>query len=161
MTCQDARERLSLWIDGESAWLAAGLPLEERESLADHLRLCAECQDALKALEATVALIRGLPAIEAPLDVQTRALALGWQRAAEDMNAPVLARSYRLGLDRASVRSMSTVADAGTARVAPTVDMGSPAPRSDPPGRGVFFWILVAAGILVLLALATGMLGVL
>ena len=161
MTCQDARERLSLWIDGEPAWLAAGLALDERESLADHVRQCAECQDALKALEATVALIRGLPAIEAPLDVQTRALALGWQRAAEDMNAPVLARAYRPAPGRASAPSMSTVADAGTARGAPTVAMASPAPRSDPPGRGVFFWILVAAGILVLLVLTSVMVGVL
>ena len=152
MTCQDARERLSLWIDGESAWLAAGLSLEERESLADHLRLCAECQDALQALEATVALVRGLPAIEAPLDVQTRALALGWRRAAEDMNAPVLAHAYRPAPGRASAESMH---DVGTARVAPMADRASPVPRSDPPGRGVLYWIFVAAGILALLVLAS------
>ena len=132
-------------------WLPA-CSLEERESLADHLRLCAECQDALQALEATVALVRGLPAIEAPLDVQTRVLGLGWRRAAEDLNAPVLARASRPASERAPAASMH---DVRTASAAPMADRASPVPRSDLAERGVLYWIFVAAGILALLVLAT------
>ncbi len=39
-------------------------------------------------------------------------------------------------------------------------ERASPVPRSDPPGRGVFYWILVAAGILALLVLASVLVGV-
>src|SRR6185436_15301854 len=51
MTCHDARERLSAYLDD-------ALAPDERRDVAAHLEGCAECRRELARLDATVALLR-------------------------------------------------------------------------------------------------------
>src|SRR5262249_5944105 len=60
MTCHDARERLSAFLDD-------ALPSEERREVAGHLEGCAECRRELARLEGTVALLRRVEPARAPI----------------------------------------------------------------------------------------------
>jgi hypothetical protein len=59
MRCDEARKRLSDYIDGI-------LPPEENELVRSHLTVCPECRAALSELEKTVAHIKNLHEVEPP-----------------------------------------------------------------------------------------------
>jgi len=85
VTCQDVRDRLSVWRDGEAAG-RAGLSPDERASVGRHLDECVSCQEVLAGLDRSASSVRELPAPAAPRTVTQRALALGRQHA-RDMPA--------------------------------------------------------------------------
>ena len=85
MTCQDVRDRLSAWRDGEAAG-RAGLSNEERAAVGRHLDECVSCQEVLAGLDRAASSVHELPAPAAPWPVTQRALALGRQHA-RDMSA--------------------------------------------------------------------------
>jgi hypothetical protein len=60
MTCHDARERLSAYLDD-------ALAPDERRDVAAHLEGCAECRRELARLDATVALLRRVEPARAPV----------------------------------------------------------------------------------------------
>ena len=60
MTCHDAREQLSAYLDD-------ALAPEERREVAAHLEGCAECRRELARLEATVTLLRRVEPVRAPV----------------------------------------------------------------------------------------------
>jgi hypothetical protein len=60
MTCRDARERLSAYLDD-------ALAPEERREVAAHLEGCPECRRELARLESTVALLRRVEPARAPV----------------------------------------------------------------------------------------------
>jgi len=59
MTCDQIRDRLSALLDD-------ALSAEEADAVREHVFRCEECREALDALEATVALVRGIPDPDAP-----------------------------------------------------------------------------------------------
>ena len=67
MTCHDAREQLSAYLDD-------GLAPEERREIAAHLEGCAECRRELARLEGTVALLRRVEPARAPVGFVDRVL---------------------------------------------------------------------------------------
>ena len=60
MTCHDARESLSAFLD-------EALAPEERQRVAQHLEGCPECRRELARLEQTMALLHRVEPVRAPL----------------------------------------------------------------------------------------------
>ena len=80
MTCHDARESLSAFLDGT-------LAPDERREVAAHLEGCPECRRELAGLEQTVALLRRVEPARAPVGFVDRVLEAarprpGYRRAA-------------------------------------------------------------------------------
>ncbi len=67
MTCHDARERLSAYLDD-------ALAPDERRDVAAHLGGCAECRRELAGLEHTVALLHRIQSVHAPVGFVDRVL---------------------------------------------------------------------------------------
>jgi anti-sigma factor RsiW len=68
MTCDAARELLSALVDEE-------LSVEQTRELRAHLAGCADCRRELEALRSTVALVRSVPPVRAPIGFVDRVLA--------------------------------------------------------------------------------------
>jgi Putative zinc-finger len=67
MTCHDARERFSEWVDD-------ALPPDERAAVAAHLETCADCRRELDRVSGTVALLRRMERPRAPVGFVDRVL---------------------------------------------------------------------------------------
>lgn len=59
MGCQDVRNQLSAYLEGE-------LEVAPRRVVEDHVRQCVRCQGELVLLQRTIALLRGLDEVEVP-----------------------------------------------------------------------------------------------
>lgn len=68
MDCSTARERLSLYLDGE-------LSISEMKLVAEHVEVCTSCRAELSSLEETVALVRSLEPLEVPPELKDKILA--------------------------------------------------------------------------------------
>lgn len=73
MTCHDAREALSAFLDDE-------LGPEHRREVAAHLEGCAECRRELDGLRQTVALLRGVEPARAPVGFVDRVVTVARPR---------------------------------------------------------------------------------
>ena len=150
MTCQDVRERLSVWRDGEAAGSAA-LPSEERLAVRAHLDECAACRETLDALDRTASDVRRLPPLEPPSSVTQRALALG-RKHADDMAS-------------AHERVLTARLSAAPEPVARRAATAAPAPAAPAPAelraakRSPLLVSALVAGLLVLLLLLAYALG--
>jgi anti-sigma factor RsiW len=86
MTCHDARERLSAYLDD-------ALAPDERRDVAAHLEGCAECRRELARLDATVALLRRVEPARAPVGFVDRVVEAArprpWYRRADSCSAGV------------------------------------------------------------------------
>ena len=68
MSCRRFRKRLGAYLDGD-------LRGPEREALRLHLEACRHCAGEADALRSSVALLRGLPPVEAPAHLAQRVIA--------------------------------------------------------------------------------------
>lgn len=160
MTCQDVRDRLSVWRDGEAAG-SAGLSSEERASMSRHLDECVECRDALATLDRSIAGVRALPPPAPPTSVTKRALALGRKHADEIADSAELA-AVSLPLPSSAMRR-ATVAERPSLPGIAAARSSAPAPTelrsSKRPSRVRLALIgLGLIGLLVLTAYALGFL---
>ena len=106
MNCDDIRALLPGWADKDRS----GLSEEERRQVASHLETCPDCQQALKDLEESLSLVRTLPRISVPYQVQERAISLGHRRAHEmESQSGAFVAALRMAPPRSGVapRTMS------------------------------------------------------
>jgi Putative zinc-finger len=68
VSCQQARELFSAWVDGEA------MPAE-RASVEEHLRACTDCRRELDRFRHTLALLRAVEPVRAPAGFAGRVLA--------------------------------------------------------------------------------------
>ena len=148
MTCQDVRDRLSVWRDGEAAG-SAGLSSDERAAIGSHLDECVSCQEVLAGLDRSVSSVRELPSPASPLAVTMRALALGRQHA-DVMPAATQIVAATLPAVESAVRYTSA---AGAAAPAPTEFLSS---KKRPSRFRATLFIGLGLLALILLALALG-----
>jgi len=98
MTCEDARESLSAYLD-------EALGPDERTQVDAHLESCATCRHELAALRGTVALLQRAEPARAPVGFVDRVVAAArprpWYRRAAD--AVLLPLSVKLPLEAAAV----------------------------------------------------------
>ena len=151
MTCQDVRDRLSAWRDGEAAGMA-GLSTDERVAVGRHLDECVSCQEVLAGLDRSASSVRELPAPAAPRTVTQRALALGRQHA-RDMSAGQEVLATRIS----SVAARPAIQAARAA--APSLAPAPMALRSSKRRSPLRLALLVGLGLIALglLAFALGL----